>query len=84
MMSGCCTIRSNSNGAYDQIDHGENGFIFTSENSKELAEYIEKIYMDSSLRENLAKKGKLKAIANFTTQKMVNNTLKVYTELIKI
>lgn len=82
MMSGCCTIRSNSNGAYDQIDQGENGLIFPMDDAAKLATYLEQVLTDNSLRERLAKNGKQKALATFTTTKMVDNTLKVYQELI--
>ena len=84
MMSGCCTIRSDSNGAYDQIDHGENGLIFPMEGAVELAACLEQVLRDSSLRQKLAENGKQKALANFTTTKMVDNTLSVYKELISI
>ena len=81
MMSGCCTIRSNSNGAYDQIDSGENGLIFPMDDSKMLAEHLEKVLTDDVLRLKLAKKGKEKALATFTTTKMIDHTLMVYKEL---
>ena len=83
MMSGCCTIRSNSNGANDQIDQGKNGLIFTMENAAELATYIKEIYLNPTLRKEMAKKDKYKALAHFTTSKMVDNTLKVYQELMQ-
>lgn len=83
MMSGCCTIRSNSNGAYDQIDHGENGLIFPMDDAVQLAAYLEQVLTDESLREKLAENGKQKALANFTTTKMVDNTITVYQELTK-
>lgn len=84
MMSRCCTIRSNSNGAYDQIDHGENGFIFPMDDATKLAEYLKEVLTDSSLRLHLAKKGQQKALDYFTTNKMVDNTLKVYQELLEL
>lgn len=84
MMSGCCTIRSNSNGAYDQIDHGENGLIFPMDDAPKLAEHLKQVLTDISFREQLAKNGKQKALANFTTNKMIDNTLKVYQELIDL
>lgn len=84
MMSGCCTIRSNSNGAYDQIDHGENGLIFPMDDAPKLAEHLKQVLTDISYREQLAKNGKQKALANFTTNKMIDNTLKVYQELIDL
>ena len=81
MMSGCCTIRSNSNGAYDQINPGVDGLIFEMDNSQELAQHLENVFLDSSLRSKLGQNGKQKALINFTLTKMVDNTLEVYKEL---
>ena len=81
MMSGCCTIRANSNGAYDQIDDGINGMIFPMENALQLGEKLTKVLSDQTFREGLATKGKEKALANFTNRQMVDNTLLVYEEL---
>ncbi len=84
MMSGCCTIQADSNGAYDQIDHGINGMIFQMENAIQLGAQLEQVLTDESLRLQLAKKGKEKALANFTNQQMIDNTLTVYEELTKM
>ncbi|MBQ4915651.1 glycosyltransferase family 4 protein [Maribacter sp. MMG018] len=84
MMSGCCTIRANSNGAYDQIDDGVNGMIFPMEDAQQLGQKLAQVLSDENLRETLAKKGKEKALANFTHKQMIDNTLKVYEELVSM
>ncbi|WP_116772104.1 glycosyltransferase family 4 protein [Maribacter litoralis] len=84
MMSGCCTIRANSNGAYDQIDDGINGLIFTMENATELGQKLEQVLLDSNLRNKLALKGKEKALKYFTNRQMIDNTLTVYEELLSL
>ncbi|KAA2217468.1 glycosyltransferase family 4 protein [Maribacter flavus] len=81
MMSGCCTIRSNANGAYDQIDPGVDGLIFEMDNAQELALHLENVFLDGAFRSKLAQNGKQKALANFTVAKMVDNTLEIYKEL---
>ena len=81
MMSGCCTIRADSNGAYDQIDHGINGMIFQMENAAQLGAQLEQVLTDESLRLQLGKRGKEKALANFTNKQMIDNTILVYEEL---
>ncbi len=58
MMSGCCTIRADSNGAYDQIDHGINGMIFPMEDAQKLAQQLEHVLSDEQLRMQLAQKGR--------------------------
>ncbi len=84
MMSGCCTIRADSNGAYDQIDHGINGMIFPMEDAQKLAQQLEHVLSDEQLRMQLAQKGKEKALATFTNKQMIDNTLTVYEELIQM
>lgn len=82
MMSGCCTIRSNSFGAYDQITHGEDGFIFPMDNDKSLAEILKKVICEPELRDSIAKMGREKALNQFTIEAMTRNTVEVYKELI--
>ena len=78
MMSGCCTIRSDSFGAYDQIANGEDGFIYAIEDAEALANILSDLLEDDSLRETIAVKGKQKALDNFTIKTMTSNTVKVY------
>ncbi|SEL71658.1 Glycosyltransferase involved in cell wall bisynthesis [Maribacter orientalis] len=82
MMSGCCTIRADSNGAYDQIDDGINGMIFPMEDASALGQKLTQVLSDEKLRNSLAIKGKEKALSNFTNHQMIKNTLTVYEELI--
>jgi glycosyltransferase involved in cell wall biosynthesis len=84
MMSGCCTIRADSNGAYDQIDDGINGMIFPMEDAPQLGKKLEQVLSDENLRNKLAIKGKEKALAHFTNHQMIENTLTVYEELIRM
>lgn len=84
MMGGCCTIRSNGNGASDQIEHGVNGMIFPMEDSETLGKQLTEVLTHDSLRKSMAKKGREKALSYFTLEKMTANTLKVYTELIDL
>jgi|GEM_PF-600522 len=81
MMSGCCTIRSDSNGAYDQILHEKDGMIFPMEDAQELANQLTKVLKDDSLRSQLGIEGKKKALENFTQKVMIDKTLAVYEEL---
>lgn len=82
MMSGCCTIRSDSFGAYDQIINGADGFIYNMENASALGEILNNLIQDESLRKSIAKKGKQKALDNFTIKMMTTNTVKVYQSIV--
>ncbi|MDP2527940.1 glycosyltransferase family 4 protein [Maribacter dokdonensis] len=82
MMSECCVIRSDSNGAYDQIQHGENGFIFPMDDEVELAKLLEKVLKSEELRNTLGAAAKKTALEKFTKRQMISNTLEVYKELL--
>ncbi|WP_291071792.1 glycosyltransferase family 4 protein [Empedobacter sp. UBA5637] len=84
MLSNCCVVRSDTEGAYDQISHGETGFIFKNENIEELKSIIEHLIKDESLRERVALNGKKFALNNFTSDIMADNTLKVYQKVIDL
>lgn len=78
MMSGCCTVRSNTEGAYEQITSGVNGVLFKNENHLELRDTLEQLILNDSMRTTYAKRAKETALKRFTIAKMTENTLKVY------
>lgn len=82
MMSECCVIRSNVQGAYDQIDHGINGFIFENNDFMELAKILARVIENKTLMLEIAKKGKEKALSKFTIEAMTKGTLDVYKNII--
>lgn len=82
MLSGCCVIRSNTEGAYEQIDSGVNGFIFENENIRQLTDLLETLIQDPALMHKVAKAGKEKALKEFTSEVMAKKTLEVYKKVI--
>lgn len=82
MLSGCCVIRSNTEGASEQIDSGKNGFIFENEDIEQLTDVLKRVIQDASLRHNVAKAGKEKALAEFTSEVMAKKTIAVYNKVI--
>ncbi|MEX0290748.1 MAG: glycosyltransferase family 4 protein [Flavobacteriaceae bacterium] len=82
MMSGCCTVRSDSYGAYDQIDHGTDGFIFEMDNHAQLSQILTELLDNAELRAQVAQKGKAKALKHFTIDAMTLNTIEVYKTLL--
>ncbi|MDX1364921.1 MAG: glycosyltransferase family 4 protein [Arenibacter latericius] len=82
MMSNCCTIRTDTNGALDQINHGIDGFIFQNGNAKELADILTPLIENKELRDTIAEKGKQKALKNFTIEAMTNKTVAIYNKLV--
>ncbi|AUP77260.1 glycosyltransferase family 4 protein [Flavivirga eckloniae] len=78
MMSRCCAIRSNTEGAYDQIIHGEDGFIFENNDYEELLALLSTTIEDEDLRSAVAKKGQEKALKRFSIEAMTKGTIEVY------
>lgn len=83
MMSGCCPIRSNTEGAYEQINDGVDGLLFTTEKHEELSACLTQLVNNKDKMQLLAKNAKEKALATFTIPVMTQETLKIY-EKIKI
>lgn len=84
MLSKCCVVRSDTEGAYDQISHGETGFIFKNENIEELKSILEHLIKDESLRKRVASNGKEFALNNFTSDIMAEKTIEVYQKVINL
>jgi glycosyltransferase involved in cell wall biosynthesis len=81
MMSGCCPIRSNVEGAYEQIEDGITGLLFESENTAEFTNAIERLVLNDKLRLELANNAKAKALKEYTIPVMTEKTLAVYEKI---
>lgn len=82
MLSGCCCVRSNTEGASEQIEDGKSGFIFESENVEQLSGILGRLVEDAALRKEVAKAGREKALREFTSDVMARNTMTVYKKAI--
>lgn len=82
MIAHCCVIRSNTEGAYEQIEHGKSGYVFENENVEQLASYLEEIVMNDEKRKQMAKAGQERALRLFTNDMMARNTYNVYEKLL--
>jgi glycosyltransferase involved in cell wall biosynthesis len=81
LLSRCCVVRSGTEGAEEQIEHGKTGFIFENENPDRLTDVLRKLLDDPILRANIAAAGQTKALAEFTSDIMTEKTLDVYRKL---
>ncbi|WP_225037166.1 glycosyltransferase family 4 protein [Winogradskyella sp. SM1960] len=71
-------IRSNIQGAYDQIIEGENGYLFEPENPIQLAKIIERITLNPDVLKVMGEKAYQHANLNFSENMMVDKLLDVY------
>ncbi|RWZ50180.1 glycosyltransferase family 1 protein [Halobacillus fulvus] len=78
MMMGVPVIRSNVAGAYDQIIHGETGYVFESENVEELQKYITILLQNPTLRHTMAQTAQAHTLHHFTEETMLTKLLEVY------
>jgi glycosyltransferase involved in cell wall biosynthesis len=82
MMCKCCTVRTDTNGALDQIDHGKEGFIFPKGDSEALAKILLHILQNPELALAISANGRKKALENFTIESMTEKTLEVYNKVV--
>lgn len=71
-------IRSNIEGAHDQIFEGKNGYLFESENYLQLADLIEKITLNPNGLINLGENAYEHVLNNFSENLMVDKMLELY------
>lgn len=83
-LSRCCVVRSNVEGAYDQITDGQTGFLFENENVEQLSKILENLITNKKIRDEVAIKGRQYALENFTSDIMAEKTLNVYQKVIKL
>lgn len=83
MLSGILCIRSDAEGAFEQIVDGETGYIFPKGNDAILAKILEKIITNDHLRLSIAQNGCNYAMTHFTSDIMAENTLNVYRSITK-
>ncbi|HLF51192.1 glycosyltransferase family 4 protein [Flavobacterium sp.] len=82
MLANCCIIRSDVEGAYDQITDGSTGFLFGNEKHEALSNILEKLLFDDHLRKQVAIRGRQFAIEHFTSDKMTEKTIAVYQKVL--
>lgn len=78
MMMKTPVIRSNIQGAEDQIIDGVNGYLFESENHLQLGHIIEKIALHPELLAELSENAYQHATANFSENTMIDSMLELY------
>ena len=83
MLAGNPIIGSNSGATSELIKDGLNGYLYELNNSKDLADKMEKFIKDDSLLEKLGNNAKKYAMDNFSSKKNSSSTIKLYKKLLK-
>lgn len=82
MLSGNCCVRSNVEGAEEQIEDGVTGFLFESGDYKQLSDILASLVADEERRLRVAQAGREYAKENFTYTTMCQKTVEVYKKVI--
>lgn len=77
MMCGVCVVASNSGGPLEIIDHGQNGMLFETFDSDDLAKTLEGLYHNPVLRNKLAIAGKEKSSICFDSEKQFEHLYQI-------
>ncbi|MBI3038292.1 glycosyltransferase family 4 protein [bacterium] len=75
-------VTTNVPGCREVVQNGENGLIVPPKDSKTLAEALKKLVEDSELRRKMGAKSREIAVAKFSIEKVVRETISVYKELL--
>jgi glycosyltransferase involved in cell wall biosynthesis len=75
-------VCSRSGGNLETVDESETGLLVTPGNAQELADAVERLCLDRNLAESMGKKGRQKLEDNYTVEKMTDDTIGVYSELL--
>lgn len=75
-------IASDVGGVPTLIRHGKNGFLAKPRDPKSLEKFIRILFEDANLRKNMGSFGRKLVEKEFTVDKMVDETLKVYESLL--
>lgn len=78
MLSGNLCIRTDAEGAYEQIMNGVTGYIFPKGDVGRLAQILKEIILNDELRASIAVHGRDYALSHFTSDIMAEHTLSVY------
>lgn len=81
MQVATAVIGANAGGVLEIIDDKETGLLFESQNSNDLALKIEKLYLNSNLKDKLAKNGEQKAKKSFNNDIQFKKLIKVLKEI---
>jgi glycosyltransferase involved in cell wall biosynthesis len=82
LSTGVPSVCANADGVLDIAIDGETSLLFRKKNHIDLAEKIEKLIIDKSLREKLSLASRKRAVEKFDLNITMNKTIKIYNSLL--
>jgi len=83
MMAGLPVVATRVGGVPELVEDGVTGFLVAPQDSVKLAEALQKLLDDPELRRKMGEAGRAKALKEFTLDRMLAETQKVYEEVIR-
>lgn len=80
--SGLPIVTTDSVGCRETVDEGRNGFRVPVRDAEALADALAKLISDTELRNRMGQKSRLKAMAEFDVRHVVDETFKIYSEIL--
>jgi glycosyltransferase involved in cell wall biosynthesis len=80
--SGKPIVTTDVSGCRDVVHHGENGLLVPPRQVAPLADAIERLVADGSLRRSMGARGRERALAEFSVEIVAAETLQLYAELL--
>lgn len=68
-------------GCREVVTDGDNGFLVPARDAESLAEALAKLIDDASLREQMGRRGRVRAETEFSNERVIAETLNVYREM---
>jgi len=81
--SGRAIVTTDVPGCREIVRHGENGLLVPVRDSKALADALRILIEDPALRAKMGDRGRKIAVAEFSKEQVIKETLSVYHELLK-
>lgn len=82
MASGLPVVATDCSSMSELIDHGKGGFLFDSNNRRQMLQFIIKLVQDPTLREDMGSYNRLKAVADFPLKAMLDSYRDVFASLL--
>jgi len=77
-------VTTNTNGCREVVRHGVNGFLVPIESTVELADALQLLIEDPELRRTMGAQSRKIAVNEFEVEKIVDETISIYEELVQL
>lgn len=80
---GRAIVSTDVSGCREAVRHGDNGLLVPAREAEPLADALQQLIADPALRRNMGLRGRERAVAEFSADDVLRQTLMVYRELLK-